>query len=247
GDRIILHHGWTEMGQGVHTVAMQILYEELQLDAPGIIEAKVCTECRTRAGMTTASRATSLLGNAIIDAAKAIKEDLKTRSLGDLAGKTYTGLWRCDWTTGPDEPGEVYTHFSYGYATHLVVLDKKGGVDVVYAAHDGGRIINPVLFEGQIQGAVMMGLGYALTEDLPMENGRLKFDKFSKLGIPRITDMPRIVVKGVEVKDPHGPYGAKGVGEIGLVPTVPAVANALYQFDKVRRFELPMGKGGVRI
>ncbi len=242
GDHIILHHGWTEMGQGVHTVAIQILCEELQWNAPEIIEVKVCTESRARAGMTTASRATSLLGNAIIDAAKAIKKDLETRSLDQLAGKTYTGRWRCDWTTGPGDPGEVQTHFSYGYATHLVVLNKKGEVDVVYAAHDAGRIINPVLFESQIQGAVMMGLGYALTEDLPMEKGRLKVEKLSRLGIPRIKDAPRIVVKGVEVKDPHGPYGAKGVGEIGLVPTAPAVANALHRFDNIRRLELPMGR-----
>ncbi|MCP4689942.1 MAG: molybdopterin-dependent oxidoreductase, partial [Desulfobacterales bacterium] len=135
GDRIILHHGWTEMGQGVHTVAVQILCEELKLENPDIIEVKVCTESRARAGMTTASRATSLLGNAIIDAAKAIKKDLETTPLENLAGKTYTGHWRCDRTTGPDDPWEVVSHFSYGYATHLVVLDKKGEVDVVYAAH----------------------------------------------------------------------------------------------------------------
>jgi xanthine dehydrogenase molybdenum-binding subunit len=100
--------------------------------------------------------------------------------------------------------------------------------------------MNPTLFEGQIHGAVVMGLGYGLTEELPMEKGRLKSSKFSRLGLLKAPAVPDILVIGVEVKDPLGPYGAKGIGEIGTVPTAPAVANALYQFDKIRRYELPL-------
>ena len=85
-----------------------------------------------------------------------------------------------------------------------------------------------------------MGLGYALTEELPMEGGKPVTYRLSKLGIPKAKDTPTIIVKAVEVKDPLGPYGAKGIGEIGSVPTAGAVANALYQFDKVRRYKLPM-------
>jgi xanthine dehydrogenase molybdenum-binding subunit len=85
-----------------------------------------------------------------------------------------------------------------------------------------------------------MGVGYALTEELLMEGGYLKSTKLRDMGILKVHETPRIVVKGVEVKDPLGPYGAKGVGEIGLVPTAGAVANALYQFDKIRRYKLPM-------
>jgi xanthine dehydrogenase molybdenum-binding subunit len=119
-------------------------------------------------------------------------------------------------------------------------VNDDGQVDTVVAAHDGGRIINPTLFEGQIEGAVVMGLGYALSEDLPMENGYLKTSRFAKLGIPKIKNLPCIVVKGIEVKDPLGPYGAKGVGEIGNIPTAGAVANALFQYDGIRRYKLPM-------
>ncbi|UCE51887.1 MAG: selenium-dependent xanthine dehydrogenase [Desulfobacterales bacterium] len=241
-DHIVLQHGWTEMGQGVDTVAQQILCEETGIENPDIIEVEVSTESKARAGMTTASRATFQLGNAIIKAARAIKEDLKERRLQELSGKVYTAKWMCDWTTKLGEPGDVLTHYAYGYATHLVVLDEDGQVDTVVAAHDGGRIINPTLFEGQIEGAVVMGLGYALSEELPMENGHLKTSHYAKLGIPRIKNLPQIVVKGVEIKDPLGPYGAKGVGEIGNIPTAGAVANALYQYDKVRRFQLPMKK-----
>jgi len=85
-----------------------------------------------------------------------------------------------------------------------------------------------------------MGLGYALTEDLPMKDGYLVHDKYRKLGILKAHETPEIIVKGVEVKDPVGPYGAKGIGEIGLVPTAGAVANAFYQFDKIRRYKLPL-------
>ena len=74
-----------------------------------------------------------------------------------MAGNRYKGKFICDWTTKAGDAGEVRTHFSYSYATHLVVLDEKGRVDTVYAAHDAGKIINPTLFEGQIEGAVALG------------------------------------------------------------------------------------------
>ena len=241
-NQVILHHGWTEMGQGVHTIAMQVLCQETGI-APGMVEVIADTTAGIPTGMTTSSRATALLGNAILDASKQIREDLKNRSLQQLSGKIYKGNYTCDWTTKPGaEVKEIITHFAYGYATQLVVLDENGKIETVYAAHDAGKIMNPVMFEGQIEGAVHMGLGYALTEDLPMIDGQLVSTKMRDLKILRAKDMPEVVVLGVEVKDPVGPYGAKGLGEIGLVPTAAAVANALYDFDGVRRFSLPMKK-----
>jgi CO/xanthine dehydrogenase Mo-binding subunit len=236
---VVLHHGWTEMGQGVHTVAVQVLCQETGID-PDLIEVVVSTPNEAPSGMTTSSRGTSLVGNAIIETAKELKKDLETHSLAELAGKTYTGRWSFDKSTKPGAPGPVITHYSYSYAAQLAVLDDMGNVDTVYAAHDAGKIMNPVLFESQIQGSVHMGVGYALTEDLPMEGGFLKSDRLRDLGVLKAHETPNIVVKGVEVKDPLGPYGAKGVGEVGLVPTAGAVANALYQFDKIRRYKLPM-------
>ncbi len=241
-NRILLQHGWTEMGQGVDTVAQQILCEEIGIDNPDCVEVSVNTESKARAGMTTASRATFQMGHAIISAASDLKKDLTSKSLAQLKGKVYTGRWVCDWTTPLDEPGEVLTHYSYGYATHLVILDESGQVDRVIAAHDGGKIINPILFESQIEGAVVMGLGYALSEELPMEEGQLKIKRYGKLGLPRIKQVPRIEVKKVEVKDPLGPYGAKGIGEIGNIPTAGAVANALFRYDGVPRYQLPINK-----
>jgi xanthine dehydrogenase molybdenum-binding subunit len=243
-DRVVIHHGWCEMGQGVYTMAIQTLVEETGLD-PAFMQVEVDTEEETAAGMTTASRGTSLLGNAVRVAATDLKQDLAAgKTLADLVGKEYRGEWVCDWTTkvGHEPPpgSDIATHYSYGYAAQLVELDESGRITRITAAHDAGRIMNPTLFEGQIEGALHMGLGYAVTEDFPFKDGWPVSFKMSDLGIIRPRDMPPMEVIGVEVPDLHGPYGAKGVGEIGLVPTAPAVANALCQFDGVRRTTLPL-------
>ena len=239
-DRVIVDHGWTEMGQGVNTVAQQVVATETGID-PRLIEVVIDTAANQEAGMTTASRATSLVGNALIDACKQLKEDLKTHTLAELVGNAYRGEWVVDWTTKPGAMVEkVYTHYSYSYATQLVILDDDGQVKKITAAHDAGKIFNPTLFEGQLEGSLHMGLGYAISEELVMVNGRPKSTRLRQMGILRAKEMPEMEIIGVEVPDPYGPYGAKGVGEIGLVPTAGAVANALYQFDGVRRTKLPM-------
>ncbi len=195
----------------------------------------------TIAGMTTASRATSLVGNSLIDACKQLKIDLERNSLEDLVGKEYLGKWRVDWTTKPGAMVEkVYTHYSYSYATQLVTLNDDGQIEKITAAHDAGKIFNPMLFEGQLEGSLHMGLGYAISEDFLVENGRPKSTRLRNCGVLRAKQMPEMEIIGVEVADPYGPYGAKGVGEIGLVPTAGAVANALYQYDGQRRTQLPM-------
>ena len=239
-DKVIVDHGWTEMGQGVNTIATQVVCNETGIN-PNIIEVIIDTAAEQEAGMTTASRATSLVGNALIDACKPLKKDLKNNTLAELVGRQYRGEWVVDWTTKPGAMVEkVYTHYSYSYATQLVILDDDGQIKKVTAAHDAGKIFNPTLFEGQIEGSLHMGLGYAISEELVMENGRPKSTRLRKCGILRAKEMPELEVIGVEVPDPYGPYGAKGVGEIGLVPTAAAVANALYQYDGLRRTELPM-------
>jgi CO/xanthine dehydrogenase Mo-binding subunit len=156
-------------------------------------------------------------------------------------GRQYDGSWICDWTTKPEAITDTpITHYSYSYATQLVILGDDGQIEKIVAAHDAGKIFNPTLFEGQIEGSLHMGLGYAISEDLPMEGGHFKSTRLRQCGILRAKEMPEMEVIGVEVPDLYGPYGAKGVGEIGLVPTAGAVANALYQFDGVRRTKLPM-------
>jgi aldehyde oxidoreductase len=241
--RVTLHHGWSEMGQGLTTVAVQVLCQETSID-PERVEVVVDTDADLGTGMTTASRATVLAGNAIRDACRALRTDLARSSIESLAGRSYAGRFACDWTVKPMPGRSGRTHLGYGYAAQLCILDDRGEVEAVIAAHDAGRAINPAMFAGQIEGAVHMGLGYALTEDLPMEGGRLVSDRLADCGVLRATEMPRVEVRAVEVPDPVGPYGAKGVGEIGLVPTAAAVANALRAFDGIRRYSLPLRRPG---
>jgi xanthine dehydrogenase molybdenum-binding subunit len=240
-EHVEIHHGWTEMGQGVHTMAVQTFCQETGLP-PEVCTVHVDTSYEAPCGMTTASRATSLVGNAIIEACKPLKASMNGNGLADVVGQEFFGEWVCDWTNKPGyEKGKpVCTHYSYSYATQVVILDEDGRIDRVIAAHDAGRIMNPTLFEGQIEGSVHMGLGYALTEDLPQTNCEVDSTRLRKCGVLRARQTPTIIVRGVEAPDEFGPYGAKGVGEIGLVPTAPAVANALAAFDGVRRRSLPM-------
>ncbi len=167
--------------------------------------------------------------------------DLETNSLSELKGKTYRGEFVCDWTSKPGTGAEnPIIHYSYGYAAQLCILDEGGNISKIVAVHDAGKIMNKMLFEGQIEGSIHMGLGYALSEDLELENSVPKSTRLRKMGILRAKETPKMEVIGIEVPDPHGPYGVKGVGEIGLVPTAAAVANAFYQYDGTRYYKLPI-------
>lgn len=239
--QIDLFHGWSEMGQGVDTVAQQMLCDYLKLKDPFSINVIVMTERESTAGNTTASRGTFLVGKAILEAAKDLKKDLETKSLKDLEGKVYDGTYLCDWTTPyNDFDGTIISHFAYSFATQIVMLDDEGKVKKVTAAHDSGIVVNRKLFEGQIEGGVVMGLGYALSEELVMENGYIKDNKFGKLGLYRSTDVPEIEVIPIEIYDEDAPFGAKGVGEICCIPTAPAVAGAFKAFDSKVRTRLPL-------
>jgi aldehyde oxidoreductase len=237
---IIVKHGWTDMGQGINNVVIQIISEKTGLP-PKYIKVEIDTEAGLETGMTTSSRATVLLGNAVIDACDKLNERLKTSSIKELIGKTISGYSECNWTTKPGADVEkIVTHFAYGYTTQLVILDDTGKIIKVIAAHDAGKIMNKTLFEGQIEGAVVMGLGYALTEDLLMQEGYLKSSKLKDCRLLKAKDVPEIKVIGVEIPDDFGPFGAKGVGEIGMVPTAAAVACAYFQIDKTPRYKLPL-------
>jgi xanthine dehydrogenase molybdenum-binding subunit len=241
-DTISLYHGYTEMGQGLHTVLIQFAVEGTGLPA-SMFRPRVDSTFALGCGQTTGSRATLFGGRAVQSAAAKLRAALdEGRTIADLTGRIFAADVVIDDTTAPGETrdGKIKTHTTYGYATQVCILDETGRVDRVLAAHDVGRVVNPGLCEGQIEGSIHMGLGYALTEELPCENGMPVTFKLRDLGPLRAVDMPEIEVILVEEPEPEGPYGAKGVGEIGLVPTAPAVAGALAAFDGVRRYELPM-------
>jgi len=238
---VSLYNGYTEMGQGLLTVLVQCAVEVTGLPA-SVFRPKVDATYALDCGQTTASRATLFGGRAVQRAAEKLKADLdRGRTLADLAGRVYSADLEVADTTGPGTAaGRVKTHTAYGYATQLCILDDRGRVARVVAAHDVGRAVNPALCEGQIEGAIHMGLGYALTEALPCPEGRPATHGLRELGVLRARDMPELEVILIEDPEPAGPFGAKGVGEIGLVPTAAAVAGALEVFDGIRRYTLPM-------
>ena len=236
--RLTLYHSWTEMGQGVHTVLRQIAAEELGVD-PDLIDVLVDTERELETGQTTASRSTVLGGNAVLAAARRLREARRDGTPEELIGREFLGEVLVDWTTA-NEADEPVTHLAYGWATQVVLLDDDGRLEKVIAAHDVGRAINPKLLEGQIEGAVHMGLGQALSEEFVVRDGVPVTETLKSLHIIPPTGMPPVEVVLVEEPQPEGPFGAKGVGEAALVPTAAAVAGALHAFDGRRRTELPM-------
>ncbi len=238
---VSLYNGYTEMGQGLLTVLVQFAVEATGLPA-SVFHPKVDSTFALGCGQTTGSRATLFGGRAVTSASRKLRTDLDAGlSLADVAGRVYAADVLVDDTTalGADVP-RIKTHTSYGFATQVVVLDEKGRVERVVAAHDVGRAVNPALCRGQIEGSIHMGLGYALTEELPCEDGLPVTTRLREIGVLRARDMPATEVILVEEPEPEGPCGAKGVGEIGLVPTAAAVAGALEAFDGVRRTTLPM-------
>jgi len=240
GGTIAVVTGFTEMGQGLFTVLRQVVAEETGID-PAAMDVITRSDLAVECGMTTASRATALATTAAQRAARALAADLAASPLAALAGREYRGEYVCDFTVAPGTPcDDPVTHMTFGYATQVVLLDERGRLARVVAAHDVGRAINPLQCVGQIEGAIHMGLGYALSEELHCTGGRPDSTLLRDLGILKAKDTPRIDVILVEVADPVGGYGAKGVGEIGLVPTAGAVAGALAAFDGVRRAALPM-------
>jgi len=237
---VSVHNAYTEMGQGLLTILSQFAAEVTGLPAH-VFRPRVDTTFALGCGQTTGSRATLFAGNAVTSAARKLRAALDAgATLADLAGQVFAADVVVDDTTPLGAAGPVKTHTSYGYATQVVLLDAKGRVERVLAAHDVGRAVNPKLCEGQIEGAVHMGLGYALTEELPCAGGVPVTTSLYQIGALRAKDMPAVEVTLVEAAEPEGPFGAKGVGELGLVPTAAAVAGALEAFDGVRRTRLPM-------
>ncbi|MCU0303861.1 MAG: selenium-dependent xanthine dehydrogenase [Thermoanaerobaculales bacterium] len=240
GGRLSILTGFTEMGQGLHTILRQVVAEETGLD-PETMAVRTTSDPRVECGMTTASRATALCAAAGRRAAMSLASALAGGALAELAGRSFLGEMIVDFTTPPGaDVDEPVTHMAFGYATQVVILDDDGRIERVVAAHDVGRAVNPQLCAGQVEGAVHMGLGYALSEDFSCTDGVPDSLLLRDLGILRAADTPPIEVVLVEVPDEVGGYGAKGVGEIGLVPTAAAVAGALHAHDGCWRDTLPM-------
>lgn len=242
------------MGQGVATMCTQMVCETTKLDPSLIFVERPDTVRTPNAGTSTASRQTVLTGEATKNASVKLLEDIEKQRklfeniedasieniLENLEGNEYYG----EFSAVTDPMGSTkmnpVSHISYSYGAQVVILDESGKVDKVVAAYDVGTTVNPKSAEGQAEGGIAMGLGFALTEDFKVEGGLPKV-KYGTLGLMRATDTPKIEVKFVHGKGkiPQA-YGAKGIGELCLVPTAPACSHAYYRLDGELRTKLPL-------
>jgi CO/xanthine dehydrogenase Mo-binding subunit len=244
------------IGQGLGTVLTQIVAQVTGLHTDRLTYPTPDTSYAPDSGNTTASRQTLFAGEAARRAAEKLKADLErllggktvrdatpealSEALTSLESRIYKGEYE-GFTDklGSDKPNPV-SHIAYGYATQLVELDDEGKVTRVVAAHDVGRVVNPLSVSGQIEGGVVMSLGYALTEDFPLDDCRPRA-KMGTLGLMRATEAPDVEAILIGKGDPLGlALGAKGIGEISSIPTAPAVQLAYYQRDGRFRTKLPL-------
>ncbi|MBM6938635.1 selenium-dependent xanthine dehydrogenase [Pseudoflavonifractor phocaeensis] len=238
--KVWLRAGASCIGQGLGTVLTQVACETLGVTGDVIRYPQAETNIAPDAGTTSGSRQTLVTGEACRRACVELKKELDAgKTLEELNGREFYGeyLAKTD-KMGADKPNPV-SHVGYGYATQVVCLNEDGTIEKVVAAHDVGRAINPLSVEGQIEGGVVMSLGFALTEDFPMADGK-PTAKFGTLGLFRADKTPPVEAIIVEANpDPLG-YGAVGIGEITSIPTAPAVQGAYYKFDGNFRTSLPL-------
>ena len=236
-----LYSAASDIGQGCATVFLQMLAETTGLPLEKLRNMGANSEVAPDSGTTSGSRQTLITGEAVRMAAAELRADLDGAGgdLSALEGLEYSAEF-FDPTDklGADKPNPK-SHVAYGFATHVVILDGEGRVKEVYAAHDSGKVVNPTSIQGQIEGGVLMGLGYALTEDFPLNC--VPQAKFGTLGLMRADQIPDIHAIYVEKEEllPFA-YGAKGIGEIATIPTAPAVQGAYYARDHILRTSLPM-------
>ncbi len=239
---IEIYCGASDIGQGCATVFIQMVAETLNLPKSKIVSMGSNSELAPDSGTTSGSRQTLISGEAIRRVSLELKKELEEAGgdLNKLNGRDYYAeYFEPTDKLGADVPNPK-SHVAYGFATHLVVLDDEGKVTNVFAAHDSGKVVNPISIQGQIEGGVLMSLGYALTEDFKLQDCVPK-SKFGTLGLMKSTDIPEIHAIYVEKEELLGvAYGSKGIGEIATIPTAPAVQNAYYKRDGKLRPKLPM-------
>lgn len=230
------------MGQGIATMCAQMLCTETGLDPSLVFVERPDTARTPDSGTSTASRQTVITGEATRRAAGKLSAEMKKGfTLSDLEGKEFYGEFSAVTDPMGSDKNNPVSHVSYSYAAQVVVLDDEGRLDQVVAAYDVGTPVNIQAVEGQIEGGIVMGLGFALTESFPIENGYPKV-RFGTIGLMRAPSVPKIEVKLVQAPGERLQYafGAKGVGELCLIPTSPACSHAYYRFDGVFRNSLPL-------
>ena len=237
--KVVIYAGASCIGQGLGTVLVQIVCTITGLPRDRVVYVRSNTFEAPDSGTTSGSRQTTVTGEACRRACVDLKAALEGKTLEDLEGREFYAeyLAKTD-PLGAPVPNPV-SHVAYGYATQVCILNEDGTLKKMIAAHDVGKAVNPLSCEGQIEGGVVMSLGFALTEKYPLADCK-PTAKFGTLGLFRATQIPEIEAIVVEKEGLPIACGAIGIGEITAIPTAPAVADAYYRLDGQRRFSLPL-------
>ena len=242
-EKVILRHGAAEVGQGSHTALKQMAATAVGVDV-SLVEIDMSdTASSGNSGSVSASRMTFMAGNSIRQAAEKALEKWQQEERPAIAQETY--IPPATQAYDP-ETGVCMPNFAYGYVAEAVELtvDVETGhirIDRVVCANDVGKAINPMLVEGQIEGAVVQAHGYALMENLQLKDGRILNPYLSQYLIPGIKDIPTHVESIImEVPDPIGPWGARGMAEMPFLPLAPAIVAALHDATGVWFDEIPL-------
>ena len=239
GGKLHILAGASCIGQGLGTVLTQMVCDQTGISPQNIVYERSNTYHSPDSGTTSGSRQTLFTGEACRRACQDLKKALKGKTLTDMEGQEFYGeyLGKTD-PLGADVPNPV-SHIAYGYATQVCILNEEGKIEQIVAAHDVGKAVNPLSIEGQIEGGVVMSMGYALTERYPLDNCK-PTAKYGTLGLLRANQIPEITPIIVEKKGLNVACGAIGIGEITSIPTAPAIADAYFRYDGRLRTSLPL-------
>ncbi|MDF2672886.1 MAG: aerobic-type carbon monoxide dehydrogenase, large subunit CoxL/CutL-like protein [Clostridiales bacterium] len=262
--KITVYVGVADVGQGGISIMWQIAVETLGISKELVTIKNNSTSLMRDSGTAAASRQTYNTGNAVLVTCKmlrdnmelAINEDNKLKIEDSSLPELYkamidnkietrvNGYFKATTSQVDLETGQGNPYWPYSFGAQRVTVevdDETGKVNIIdiVALNDAGKVINPVLAEGQAQGGTAMGIGYAIMEEVELNNGTIKNKNFSDYIIPTSMDMPNIRTVFVEEDEESGPYGAKGLGEPAMIPTAPAIINAIYDAIGVRIYDLP--------
>jgi CO/xanthine dehydrogenase Mo-binding subunit len=242
-EEVVVYYAGAEVGQGIHTTVAQMAAEALDVPLERVRLILSDTATTMDAGSASASRSTFMAGNAVRGAAE------RALAAWRAEERPATGEFKylAPATTPFDaDTGHSMPNLAYGYVAQAVEVEvdtETGRVRVrrVVSANDVGKAINPQTVRGQIEGAVVQAQGWAVTEDLKLQDGYIQNPYLSTYLIPTIADVPdRVDAIILEIPDPRGPWGARGMGEMPFLPLAPAIAGAVYDATGVWFDQLPL-------
>lgn len=253
----------SDVGSGGESVMWQIASQALNINKDLVKIINTSTNLMMDSGTAAASRQTYNTGNAVLSACKKLRYNIN--KVIDKNQKIETvlelklllqimlekniaileeGYFKAN-TSKINEDGQGNPYWPYTFCAQRVTVNvdtETGKIDIleIVAVNDGGKIINPTLAEGQVEGGCSMGIGYAIMEEVNLDKGKIKNSNFSNYIIPTSMDMPNIKTYFIEETESTGPYGAKEIGEPVIIPTASAILNAIYDAINIRFYELPV-------